>query len=430
MTGLAYASPGPRPALSVYDAVDSDDRALLFPPPWPGQRVPSCASCIVHGFPRRAGRHQLHTESVARRLEELGHETFVFTASRRLQVGETAPFEGRDGLAGGRSPRGRLNAGACGTPRRGGRSRPTWTKFGPTSSTSSICCSSERTRSRPCRRAESRSSSASTTPGSSVRRCISGRGIATRSRAGPGGWRASGITGGRACSELRAWRGAGCWPPKCGATSSGPVSSGACSARRTRCWYRRSSCGEASCASASPPTGWRCCPTRPSRSPSSRVTRPGRSPSDTSGTSPRTRASTCSARRSRGRASDATLTLLGRSEDPALLERLEPRLGERISYAGEFDHARLAEVYAEPRRRRRPLARAGVVLAGGARSERFRPAGDRLADRRASGARHRRQERRALPTRRRRVAGGRSSSGSATRPKSSCSRPTRTRPPA
>ena len=54
---------------------------------------------VVHGFPpeERAGT-ELHTESVARRLEELGHETFVFAASRRLPIGETAPLEGRQGL--------------------------------------------------------------------------------------------------------------------------------------------------------------------------------------------------------------------------------------------------------------------------------------------------------------------------------------------
>jgi glycosyltransferase involved in cell wall biosynthesis len=44
---------------------------------------------------------------------------------------------------------------------------------------------------------------------------------------------------------------------------------------------------------------------------------------------------------------DATLTLHGRCEDPALFERLEPYLGGRIRYAGEFDHERIAEVYAE-----------------------------------------------------------------------------------
>ncbi len=54
---------------------------------------------VVHGFPpeERAGT-ELHTEAVARRLEKLGHETFVFAASRRLPAGETAPLEGREGL--------------------------------------------------------------------------------------------------------------------------------------------------------------------------------------------------------------------------------------------------------------------------------------------------------------------------------------------
>jgi glycosyltransferase involved in cell wall biosynthesis len=43
---------------------------------------------------------------------------------------------------------------------------------------------------------------------------------------------------------------------------------------------------------------------------------------------------------------DSTLTLYGRCEDPALLERLTPFFGERIRHGGEFDHDRIAEVYA------------------------------------------------------------------------------------
>jgi glycosyltransferase involved in cell wall biosynthesis len=55
---------------------------------------------VVHGFPpdSQAGT-ELHTESVARRMEELAHEVFVFTASRRLPPGETRRLDGRPGLA-------------------------------------------------------------------------------------------------------------------------------------------------------------------------------------------------------------------------------------------------------------------------------------------------------------------------------------------
>jgi glycosyltransferase involved in cell wall biosynthesis len=53
---------------------------------------------VVHGFPpdEQAGT-ELQTETVARRMEELGHETFVFAASRRLSPGETQPLGGRAG---------------------------------------------------------------------------------------------------------------------------------------------------------------------------------------------------------------------------------------------------------------------------------------------------------------------------------------------
>jgi glycosyltransferase involved in cell wall biosynthesis len=53
---------------------------------------------VVHGFPpeEQAGT-ELQTEIVARRMAELGHETFVFAASRRLPPGETRPLDGQPG---------------------------------------------------------------------------------------------------------------------------------------------------------------------------------------------------------------------------------------------------------------------------------------------------------------------------------------------
>jgi glycosyltransferase involved in cell wall biosynthesis len=53
---------------------------------------------VAHGFPpeEKAGT-ELHAESVARRMEGLGHETFVFAASRHVPPGETRPLSDRSG---------------------------------------------------------------------------------------------------------------------------------------------------------------------------------------------------------------------------------------------------------------------------------------------------------------------------------------------
>jgi glycosyltransferase involved in cell wall biosynthesis len=44
---------------------------------------------------------------------------------------------------------------------------------------------------------------------------------------------------------------------------------------------------------------------------------------------------------------DSTLTLFGRCDDPMFFGRLTPYLGSRIRYEGEFEHERLADVYGQ-----------------------------------------------------------------------------------